>query len=69
MKLLLFTYRAAVLGALVLVVLLQLALLRVAEATYKLVKIEAEILLMATAPEEPRRPAPRAPADLRIAER
>jgi hypothetical protein len=58
MKLVLFTYRGAVLGALVLSILLQLAQLRVSEATYKLVRIEAQILLQLTEPAPTPRPAP-----------
>ena len=58
MRLVQFTYHAAVLGALVLIVLLQLALLRIQRATYELVKIEALILLQESAAVPPA-PAPR----------
>ena len=58
MRLILFTYRAAILGALVLTILLQLALLRIQRATYELVKIEALILLQESAAVPPA-PAPR----------
>jgi hypothetical protein len=68
MKLILFTYRALVLGALVLSILLQLALLGVADSIYKLVKIEAMILLQATAHEAPAAAKP-PQTDLRVAER
>jgi len=57
-RLILFTYRAAILGALVLTILLQLALIRIQRATYELVKIEALILLQESAAVPPA-PAPR----------
>ncbi len=66
----LFAYRATVLGALVLSILLQLAELKVAGAIYRLVKIEAEILIRATEPDPaPSRPSTRPPVDLRIVAR